>query len=68
MKLSKITHLTGKAATRTDKDTGIGYDVYIDDVKDGGWGRILVEVSPIRGRGKAWVTLESLTDITDKVS
>jgi hypothetical protein len=38
--------------------------VRILDVRDGGWGRTLVQVTPIMGMGTEWRDLDSLDHLT----
>ncbi len=59
MTATEMVSLIGK--TRGYVVNQMEFDVRIEDVKPGGWGRTLVLIHPINGQGSQWVNLDSLT-------
>jgi hypothetical protein len=44
---------------------GMSVDVLVVDVKDGGWGKIHYQITPMAGIGATWVDSETVSNIRD---
>jgi len=60
----EMARLIGLYGFRPLKGSTAMAQVRILDVKDGGWGRTLVETTPCNGYGSDWHELDSVSDIS----